>query len=266
VPVFPTGYIHKAGPVSERYHNFSIHCHVEQEADKAYYWPKLAQIYDLIEPFIRGWADIRFNSDQALDRRVGTKVDQDGCFGVASRKARTGGLQKLTRERLKRAATHYLSDNAHLIAKFENGGEADIRFFPPKGPERVHFFLHEIIGSKARLKGDGAQMFQFMPHDFRLQIGSYHHGEMSRDDPVNQMLTLYFWHAIAPPETIFALVQQIGAITDAVQIWHTETDFQGPEYIDAEGYSRVRYSVFEGPEDAVDGRNGFGGQWVDLLA
>jgi hypothetical protein len=266
MPNFPPGYVHKSGPVAALYHSFSIRCHVDQEHDKAYYWPTLARLYDLIEPLVRGWADVRFNSEQALERRVGNTVDADGCFRLASRKAPTGGLQKLTRERLELAATRYLADNAHLIAKFENCGNADIRFFPPKGPERVHFFLHEIIGSRARLKGGGSQMFQFMPHDFRLQVGSYHHYQMSRADLINQVLTLYFWQGILERDEIFALVREIGVIAGAVHIWHAESRFMGEEYIDGEGCSRLHYSVFEAFEDAVAGRNGFGGLWVDLLA
>jgi hypothetical protein len=265
MPQFPRGYVHTPGPVAERYHCFSIRCHVEREQDKACYWPRLSRIHDLIEPFIRGWADVRLHSDQALRRRVGATVGPDGSFRVTLRDAPTGGWQKLTRDRLEMVATRYLSNNAHLIDQFEHGGDLDIRLFPPGGPALPHFFCHEIIGSRTRLKGDGSQLFQFLPHDFRLQIGSHSHHAVSQADPINQVLALYVWQGIAAREDVVALVRELGAITDAVHIWHAESGFQGEEYVDAEGRSTLRYSVFDTVEDAVDGRNRFGATWVDLM-
>jgi hypothetical protein len=267
MPIFSPGYVHMGGPCPELYVCFSIRGRVEREEDKAHYWPVLSQVYEAISPLISGWQDVRFESDQALERRAGNQQNADGSFRTTLRKAPLGGLQKLNRERLEVSATRYLSDNAHLVDRFENGGKSHIRFFPPKGPERVHFFRTLIIGSRTRLRYDRSLDFGQIPHDFRLLIGDYAHPHAaSRADPINQAIELYFWKPIALDAQIESLVRRIGAICGARHIWRAESGFMGEPCAGAQVYDTVRYSVFDTIEGAVEGANRYGSRWIDVLA
>jgi hypothetical protein len=266
MPVFPPGYVHRGGPCDELYHVYALRCHVDHEEDKAYYLPTLTRIYEALEPFVAGWADVRLESDQALERRVGKWLGKDGSIRTTLRKAPTGGLQKLTRERLAIAGRRYLTNNANLLHRFANGGAMDVSCFEPKGREQVYFFRTEILGSKARLRYEPGQDFRFIPHDLRLQIGGYaHQYAISKVDPINQALDIYLWQGIAPRADCDALLRRIGEITSAKHIWYAQSGFMGDEYVDAEGFSRIRHMVFESIEQAEDGCNRFGSRWVDLV-
>ena len=265
MPDFPPSYVYTSLPVDAVYHRYSLRCRVEHEQHKAYYWSTIAKIYDAIAPLIAGWADIRLNSDQALERRVGKKIDSDGSFRTTLRHAPTGGLQRLTRERVEQVSTRYLSDNAHLIALFETG-RIDARFFTPDHPECVHFFLTELTGSRRRLRFANGQTFRFSPHDFHLCIGGYHHQHRMRADPINQSLDMYLWQGLGPEAELDGLVRQIGALAGARHVWRAESGFMGEAFTNDQGNYTVRYSVEDCYEDAIDGRNRYGSVWTDMLA
>ncbi len=266
MPDFPPGHIYSGEPIDARVWRYSIRCHVEQEADKAYYGPKLMEIYDAaIAPLISGWEDCRLNSDQALQRMIG-KPDPDGTFRATLRNAPVGGLQKLTPERIQKVGSKYLADNDHLIARFDNGGRDSALFYEPRGRERVHFFLHEIFALRKRLAYDPSQIFQSLPHDLWLRVGGYDHQyAMSRAHPVNQALDLYLSQDAVTETKADAFAQQIGSLTSAVHIWKTESGYKGETYTDAEGLLRLRYSAYDEIEGAVEGRNRFGARWADVL-
>jgi hypothetical protein len=265
MPDFPADFVYNAQPLDALYWRYSIRCHVDAEQDKVYYWPRLGALYDLIAPIMAGWQDVRLNSDQALQRML-RRDDEDGSFHATLRNAPVGGLQRLTHERLEKIGSKYLNDNDHLIARFENGGRDHARFYEPKGCARVHFFLHEIFGLRRRLKYDRSMVFQSLPHDLWLRIGGYDHQHaMSRADPINQALDLYIWQGILPEDAADALAHRLGRLTSAKHIWKTESGQRGALYDDADGNARVRYSVMDGIEDAVDGRNRYGARWTDLL-
>jgi hypothetical protein len=266
VPDFPPDHVYAGEPIDAPYWRYSIRCHVEQEIDKAYYWPKLKEIYAVILPLIGDWQDQRLNSDQALQRMI-RKPQPDGSFHATLRNAPVGGLQKLTRANLEKVGSKYLSDNDHLIARFENGGRDHFRFYEPKGRERAHFFLHEIFALRKRLKHDRSVVYQSIPHDFWLRIGGYEHQHaMSRANPLNQAIDLYIWQGVIAPDAADALVRRIGSLTSARHIWKNESGFKGELYTDDLGYLRLRYAAFDQIEDAVDGCNRFGSRWIDLMA
>jgi hypothetical protein len=265
MPNFPPGHVYAGEPCDALYWRYSLRCHVGREAEKAYYWDSLAEIYEAILPLIDGWEDQRLNSDQALQRMVGKPLP-DGSFRATLRNAPVGGLQKLTRQNVKKIGSKYLADNDHLLARFENGGIDHARFYEPKGRERVYFFLHEIFALRKRLKHDRSVMFQSLPHDFWLRIGGYEHQyAMSRTDPINQAIDLYIWQGVASSDDADALVHRIGTLTSARQIWKSETGHKGELYTEADGNSRLSYSAYDQIEDAVDGCNRYGSRWVDLL-
>ncbi len=265
MPNFPASYVYNGEPVDTVYWRYSIRGHVKREQDKAYYWPKLAEIYAAIAPLIAGWEDCRLNSDQALQRMIG-KPGSDGSFRGTLRNAPVGGLQKLTLERLEKVGSKYLSDNDHLIAQFENDGKDNARFYEPKGRERVYFFLHEMFGFRKRLSYDRSIMYQSLPHDLWLRIGGYtHQYAMSLSDPVNQALDLYIWQNVLGEQEADALALKIGALTSAIHIWKAESGFRGESYVDEAGLNTIRYAVYEQIEDAKMGHNLYGSRWIDLL-
>lgn len=264
MPDFPPGTIYSGEPCDALCWRYSLRCHVEREADKAYYGPKLAEIYEVILPLIGTWQDQRLNSDQALQRMVGNP-SPDGTFRATLRKAPVGGLQKLTRENLKKVGSKYLADNDHLVARFENGGRDHFRFYEPKGRERAFFFLHEIFALRKRLKYEASVVYQSLPHDFWLRVGGYEHQyAMSQAQPVNQAIDLYIWQGAVTADAADALARRIGTLTSARHVWKSETGYKGDQYIDAAGYTRVRFSAYDQIEDAMDGCNRYGSRWVDL--
>jgi hypothetical protein len=266
MPDFPSGFVYTAQRLDALYWRYSLRCHVDREADKAYYAPKLGEIYGLLAPLFAGWQDVRLNSDQALQRMIG-KPDADGTFRATLRNAPVGGLQKLTLERVRKVGSKYLADNDHLVARFENGGIDNARFYEPKGRERVYFFLHEIFALRRRLKYDPSVVFQSLPHDVWLRIGGYEHQfAMSRAHPINQAIDLYVWQGAIESSEADALALQIGGLTCARHVWKSESGHRGELYTDAEGVFRLRYSAYDQIEDAVAGCNRYGSRWRDLKA
>ncbi len=265
MPDFPSGHVYAGEPVAALVWRYSIRCHVAREDDKAYYAAKLAEIHDAITPLIAGWQECRLNSDQALQRMIG-KPKSDGSFRATFRKAAVGGLQKLTRERLEKIGSKYLTDNDHLIARFDNGGIDNARFYEPKGRERVYFFLHEFFALKQRMPYDRSIVFQSLPHDFWLRVGGYEHQyAMSNAHPINQFLDMYIWQGAIAEGDADALAQHIGRLTSAHHIWKAQSGYTGETYTDADGLLRLRYSAYDQIEDAVDGCNRYGSRWIDLL-
>jgi hypothetical protein len=265
VPDFPTDYIYAGEPLDTLYWRYSLRCHVAQENDKAYYAPKLLEIYTAILPLIGGWQDQRLNSDQALQRMI-RNPQPDGSFHGTLRNASVGGLQTLTRQNLERVGSKYLADNDHLVARFENGGRDHHRFYESKGRERAHFFLHELFALRKRLKYDRSLMYQSIPHDFWLRIGGYEHQHaMSRADPINQAIDLYIWQGAIALDAADALALRIGSLGSARHVWKAESGFKSALYTDAEGCLRLHYTVYDPVEDAVEGRNRYGSHWVDLI-
>jgi hypothetical protein len=265
VPNLPPRQIYAGEPCDAIYWRYSLRCHVGREANKAYYWAKLADIYAAILPLIGGWEDQRLNSDQALQRMVG-KPEPNGSFRATLRNAPVGGLQKLTPQNLEKVGSKYLADNDHLRARFDNNGLDHARFYEPKGRERVYFFLHEIFALKKRLKHDRSVMYQSLPHDFWLRVGGYEHQyATSRADPINQAIDIYVWQGAASSDDADALAVRIGALTSARHIWKSETGHKSELYTDTDGNYRLKYSAYDQIEDAVDGHNRYGSRWVDLL-
>jgi hypothetical protein len=266
MPLFPPNTIYAGEPLDTLYLRYSLRCHVEREQDKAYHWLTMEKIYDAILPLINGWADCRLNTDQALQRRIG-KVAADGRFRSTFRNAAAGGLQSLTRERLKKVCTLHLSDDALLIDKFANGGLINGHFFTPEHPEWPHFFLTEIMAMKHRLKRARSITHRSMPFDFYLRVGGYDHQyATSATQPINQALDIFVWKDLMPITDSDALVRRIGSLTSAKHIWRAESGFKGASYTDDAGYLKLRHTVEDAIEDAVDGRNRFGSVWVDMLA
>jgi hypothetical protein len=262
MPDFPSGYVWQGGACDALYWRYCIRCHVEQENDKAYYWPQMEQIFDLLQPLIAGWQDCRIRADQALERRIG-KMQDRGTFENAP----VGGLQKLTRERLRVVSTKYLAANEHLVARFRGDNVAADACFTAAHPRRVHFFLTEILAHRKRLKHDASIAFLSLPHDLLLRVGGYDAQNATKAaDPINQSLDLYIWQGVMPLEDANALARALGKIAFAKQIWKVESGYIGPTYIDDEGYQRNRYWLEDRVEDAVEGRNRYGALWIDLLA
>jgi hypothetical protein len=266
MPDFPRGHIYAGEPCDALVWRYSLRCHVAREPEKAYYASKLAEIYEAILPLIGNWQDQRLNSDQALQRMVG-KPGPDGSFRGTLRKAPVGGLQKLTKENLEKVGSKYLADNDHLLARFDHDGKDHARFYEPKGRERVYFFLHEIFALRQRLKYDASIVYQSLPHDFWLRIGGYEHQyAMSCTDPVNQAIDIYIWQGAIASGDADALACRLGALASARHVWKSETGYKGDLYLDAEGYSRLRFSAYDQIEDAIDGCNRYGSRWVDVRA
>jgi hypothetical protein len=266
MPDFQPGFIYNAQPLDTRYWRYSLRCHVEREEDKAYYWPTMRAIWELLEPRFKGWKDVYLRSDQALERMIG-KPGPDGRFRGTFSNAPVGGLQKLTRERLEMVCTRYLSDNAHLIDRFENEGRLHHRFFTPEHPKCVHFFLTEITASRVRTKRDRSMTYRYSPHDFWFQVGGYHHQRhFSRVDKINQALDIYVWKDLWSEAECDALAGAIGVLAGAYQVWRAESGYQGEAYTRDDGNLAVRYSVEDEIEDAIDGCNRYGSRWIDLLA
>jgi hypothetical protein len=265
MPNFPIDFIYNGQPLDARYWRYSLRCYVSREDDKAYYWSKMKEIWNELEPKFAGWKDIYLNSDQALFRMIG-KPDPDGTYRGSGEKAAVGGLQKLSRESLEKVCTKYLSDNAHLIDRFENSGRASHRFFTPAHPKCVHFFLTEITASRTRTRRDKSQTYRYSPHDFWLQVGGYHHQQkFSRQDPINQAIDIYISQDVWNEATSDQLAMSIGALTDAVHIWKSESGFRGTDYVTTEGNMAITYSVEDEIDAAIDGQNRFGSMWLDLL-
>jgi hypothetical protein len=265
VPDFPPAFVYKGEPLDALYWRYSLRCRVEREIDKAYYGPQLLAIYDLILPLIDDWADCRLISDQALQRMIG-KADADGTFRATFSNAPVGGLQRLTRDTVQKVGSQYLADNAHLIAKFDDDGRIDPRFFTADHPRCVHFFLTEIFALRRRLRHDRAVVFQSLPHDFTLRIGGYDHQiATSRAHPLNQAIDIAIWQGAISEADADALVESVGAITGARQVWKSETGFRGETFTDEAGTLRLRYGIADQIEDAVDGHNRFGAAWVDVM-
>jgi hypothetical protein len=262
MPEFPPGHIYRGGPLDALYHRYHLRCRVEREEDKAYYWPQMERIYARLLPEIEGWQDCRLRSDQALERRLG----KDG-LRTTLRNAPTGGLQKLTRDNLHRVATQYLSNNTHLVAKFNGDLEGFERCFDGKGKECVYFFLTEIRAHRRRLKYDPSLMFFSLPHDLMIRIGGYDYQHaMTVADPINQSLDIFIWDGAMPVAKREALVRELAAMTGAIHLWYALSGFMGEQYTDADGFHHARYWVEDRYEDAVGGRNRYGSLWVDMLA
>ncbi len=266
MPDFPPEFIYNAQPLDTPYLRYSLRCRVAREDDKAYYWPKMQAIWDLLEPRFTGWQDVFLNSDQALDRMIG-EPDPDGSYRGTLCNAPVGGLQKMTRERLHKVCTRYLSDNAHMIHRFEHDGRMHARFFRPEHPKCVYFFLTEMTASRKRLKRDRAMTHRYSPHDFWLQVGGYHHQRyFSRADPINQAVDFYVWKNLWGEDASDALAKALGTLVGAVHIWRAESGYRGESVVGEDGNHSVRYSVEDEIEDAIDGCNRFGSRWIDLLA
>jgi hypothetical protein len=265
MPDFPPDFTYKGEPLDTLYWRYSLRCRVEREEDKAYYWPQLRALNEVLQPIVSGWKDLRLLSDQALQRMIG-KPGVDGSFRATLRNAPVGGLQSWTAERLEKVGSLWLADNDHLLHRFEHEGRDHFRFYEPKGRERVHFFLTALFGLRRRLKYDRSITYQSLPHDFWLRIGGYDHQyAMSRAHPINQALDFYVWQGAMPAPEADALARKIGRLAYAQHIWKAESGFRGSDYTDDEGYLRLRYWVGDGIEDAVDGRNRYGSRWIDLL-
>jgi hypothetical protein len=261
MPDFPSGHVYTSGPLDALYVRYCLRCRVDREDAKAYYWPQLERIYDRVLIDIADWEDCRLFSDQALERRIGKNA-----MRKTLRKAPTGGLQELTRDRLHKVATRYLSDNAHLCALFDGDRDRYEQYFAPKGSEHVHFLLTEIRAHRQKLAYDRSLTFASLPHDLMLRIGGYDwQYATSASDPINQVLDISVWEGAMPAPKREALVHDIAALTGAVHVWRAESGFIGDSYTDAEGLNRVRYWVEDRYEDAIDGRNRYGSQWIDML-
>jgi hypothetical protein len=265
MPDFPPDFVYNGQPLDTPYFRYSLRCHVGREEDKAYYWPTMKAIWDLLEPRLKGWKDIYLRSDQAFERMIG-KPGPDGGIRLSGSSAPVGGLQKLTRERLEMVCTRYLSDNTHLIDRFENEGRWHHRFFTPDHPKCVYFFLTEITASRVRTKRDRSMTYRYSPHDFWLQVGGYlHQWHFSRADKINQALDMYIWKDLWSAPECDALAKAIGALAGAFEIWRAESGYRGETYTRDDGSIAVRYSVEDEIEDAIDGRNRYGSRWIDLL-
>jgi hypothetical protein len=266
VPDFPPGHIYNGEPCDALYWRYSLRCRVEREEDKAYYWPQLRALNEVLQPIVSGWKDLRLLSDQALQRMIG-KPDPDGSFRATLRNAPVGGLQSWTAERLEKVGSLWLADNDHLLHRFEHEGREHFRFYEPKGRERAYFFLTELYGFRRRMKYDRSQVFQSLPYDLWLRIGGYDHQyAMSRAHPINQALDLAIWQGGLPEAEADALARRIGTLSGAKNIWKAESGFKGEAYTDpADGYYKLRYSAYDEIEGAVDGRNRSGSLWIDLL-
>jgi hypothetical protein len=248
------------------YVRYCLRCRVEDEADKAYYWPKMSKIYALVGPLIENWKDCRLRSDQALQRYIG-KPQVDGSQRSSFRGAALGGIRKLNPASLEEVCTKHLNQNAHLIARFEDKQLALTPFLSPETSEAVYFFLTEIMAHMRPVPRSATHPFEAAHHDFYLRIGGYEHQyATTRADPINQCLDLYIRHAALPDADLDGFALALGKMTGAVNIWRAESGFIGDTFVDEEGYSRARYSVMDAIEDAIDGRNRFGSVWIDLLA
>jgi hypothetical protein len=267
MPQFPpdfqyTGY----EPIDGLYVRYCLRCRVEEEAEKAYYWPKMSQLYGVLEPFLAGWKECKLRSDQALERLIGAPYS-DGTYRTTLRNAPVGGLRALTKANLHDVCTKFLSRNQHLIARFEDPKAPLQPFLSPEHPEAVYFFLTEIMANQFKLNRAPQVSFDSVPHDFYMCVGGYQNQfTTSRSDPINQCLDIYIWQALAPATELDALVLKLGAIAGAKHIWRAISGFRGEWYVDETGNNDVRYSVRERYEDAVDGTNRYGAPWVDMLA
>jgi hypothetical protein len=254
-PILPADYV-----------RYCLRCRVEDEAVKAYYWPKMSEIYAQVAPLIAGWKDCRLRSDQALQRYIG-KPQADGSRRSSFRGAALGGIRKLNAASLQDVCTKYLHQNAHLIARFEDKQASLSPFLSPETPEVVYFFLTEIMAHMRPVPPPAARPFEATHHDFYLRIGGYEHQyATTRADPINQCLDLYIRRAALPEADLDGFALALGKATGAVNIWRAESGFIGETLIDEEGYTRASYAVMDAIEDAIDGRNRFGSVWIDLLA
>jgi hypothetical protein len=248
------------------YIRYCLRCRVEAEADKAYYWPKMSEIYALVVPLIATWKDCRLRSDQALQRYIG-KPDADGPRRSSFRGAALGGIRKLNAASLQEVCTKYLSHNDHLIARFEDKQASLMPFLTPETPEAAYFFLTEIMAHMRPVPRSAAHPFEAAHHDFYLRVGGYEHQyATTRADPINQCLDLFIRRAALPDADLDGFAFALGKATGAVNIWRAESGFIGETYVDEGGYTRARYAVTDAIENAIDGRNRFGSIWVDLLA
>jgi hypothetical protein len=247
------------------YLRYCLRCRVDQETDKAYYWPQMAQLHTLLEPWFAGWRDCRLRSDQALQRYIG-KPYPDRSRRSTFAKAPVGGVRKLIQAGVQDVSTKYLSRNGHLIARFEDKLASLEPFLTSEHPAAVHFFLTEIMAFRDRPTIPDGYQFDGLPHDFYLRIGGYEHQyATTRADPINQAIDLWVRNDVALESEIDALVLSIAKIGKAIQIWRTTSRFCGELYEDSKGYQCVRYHVRDAIEDAVEGRNRYGSLWIDML-
>jgi hypothetical protein len=262
MPRFPRDFTYSGQPLDNPYIRYCIRGHVTREEDKAYYWPQMKRIFDVVMPVMDRWYVRRLNSDQALDSMIGAPLE-DGTRWRTLRKAPVGGLQRLTEVNLELECTRYLSDNAHLVAHFE--GKPDWPFFTKEHPECVYFFQHEIMGQKVRVRYAKGQVFQFLPHDLHITVGGYEHQYNNKlSDPINQAIDFYVCKEVVGAAAGDALARTLGEIAQAKHIWRAESGFMGPEYTDDEGELQVRYHIRDIYEGANKGKTRFGSRWRDM--
>ena len=255
-------FIYTAQPINECYVQYCVRGKVDNEADKFFYWTQQEKIFNLLNPLMQDWKYTRIFSDQAYDKPIyGLKKIVKRVTGIA---APTGGRNNVFNyENAKKVATLHLPKLLIAQARFNALLHPEPMAIYGQNPDGLPIiFRMEIYGRRNSIKvGKGYCEYE-SPMDFHL----YYSPDYFSKPLINQYININMPKDLMPLKDMNNLVNQIGIIAFARDIYRSENEFLGTFFTDPiDGNYKVSHRINEDIEDAINGKNKFGNTWIKIL-
>lgn len=241
---------------------YNLRCRIENENDRLFYWSQMEQLYYILNPIMKDWKYKKVHTDVAIFRPLRpNKKRENRITGV---RANNGGVRNnYELENVKKVATLYIENNPNLVASF-NDPESNLYDLYQANPQGLpDVFGMSIYGRINTLKIPSYMYeVQSMMH-FALYYDNYL--KFSKKDKINQKLNIVIPKYLFSETEMDNLVRKIGRISFATTIYKSESAFFPAKYCEPiNGYSTWSYSTNENIENAVDGKNNYGKNWVEV--
>ena len=255
-------FIYAAQPINELYTQYCIRGKVEKEASKFFYWAQQEKLFNLLNPLMQNWQYKRIFSDQAYDRPV--YGPQKVVKRVTAIAAPTGGRNNVFNyANAKKVATLHLPKLLTAQANFNPILYPEPMAIYGQNPDGLPIiFRMEIYGRRNTIKIEKAYCEYESPMDFHL----YYSPDYFNKPLVNQYINVNMPKDLMPLEDMDNLINQIGVIAFAKDIYRSKSAFLGTFFTDpVDGNYKVSHRINEDIEDAINGKNRFGSTWIKIL-
>jgi hypothetical protein len=159
---------------------YIVQCHVNNENDKLFYWAQFEKLYFAVTTLLKKCKGLYMYADQAFIRWYW----QNKQWYNTGKNAPVGGYQNYNLKNCEKVATKFLSQNDHLVLKFDGKQtESDALYIANKNG-LIEFFGFEIFGNIEKQKTKGGYA------DFHLNMCLHCHG--NKDVLYNQNFSFYF--------------------------------------------------------------------------
>lgn len=245
-------------PLNEIYDLYCFHGHVPDETKKLYYWKQQKVLFELLQPLIKTWKVKKIIPDQYQTRFY--KMN-DTIYSTCEN-APVGGMQNYTFEQTKKIATKFLSNNQHLIDSFNGKCKIDQEAAVKNQTLFPNLFGLKIICGRVRYQVDSSMCFDDSPQDIYLSINP----EGCKTDSINQRVFMHIKQGALSKQSKKSLINKMSKLIYAKHIWHSEAPFNYYTYDAMNDCIGIRYPGFSKVENAKEGKNIWGSEWVDLLS